>query len=78
MILLKMPALGQVSDEFTIFNWKKQIGDEVKKGDVLLEVQTDKAVADVESYADGILVEILYKDGDLVEAGDVFAKLKPL
>lgn len=76
MIELRMPELGQTTSEFTVIEWKKKVGDQVKKGDVLLEVETDKAVTEVESYADGILAEILFEKDEVVEAGEVFAKLK--
>lgn len=76
MIEIKMPDLGQTTDEVTIMNWHKKIGDKVCRGDVLVEVETDKAVTDVESYADGVLSEILFDKDATVKAGEVFAILK--
>lgn len=76
MIELKMPKLGQIIDEFIVVEWKKKVGDAVKKGDILLEVETDKAIMEVESYADGILEEIIYKKGTTIKTGEIFARLK--
>ena len=49
-----MPRLGQTIEEATIEKWHKKEGDKVAKGDVLLEIMTDKAVLEVESFHDGI------------------------
>jgi pyruvate dehydrogenase E2 component (dihydrolipoamide acetyltransferase) len=61
-----MPKLGQTVEEAKIERWVKKEGDEVKKGDVLLEVTTDKATLEVESFSKGILRKILYRDGETV------------
>lgn len=76
MIEIKMPDLGQTTTELEIIKWHKKVGDAVKKGDILVEVQTDKAVAEVESFADGILEEIKFSEGETIEAGQVIAILK--
>lgn len=61
-----MPRLGQTVEEATIEKWHKEEGDKVTKGDVLLEIMTDKAVLEVESFHDGLLRKILKKEGDTV------------
>lgn len=76
MIEIKMPDLGQTTTELEIIKWHKKVGDTVKRGDILVEVQTDKAVAEVESFADGILEEIKFLEGETVEAGQVIAILR--
>ncbi|HEY0827699.1 MAG TPA: dihydrolipoamide acetyltransferase family protein [Bacilli bacterium] len=68
-----LPSLGQTTNELTIIEWFKKDGDIVKKGDVLLEVETDKAVVPVEAYVEGILKDIRHFEGDLVEVGSVLA-----
>jgi|GEM_PF-1126099 len=68
-----MPPGGQTTDVSTIDRWLKKIGDSVKIGEVLLEVQTDKAVLAVESYASGTLLEIYYEEGSEVEEGQPIA-----
>jgi pyruvate/2-oxoglutarate dehydrogenase complex dihydrolipoamide acyltransferase (E2) component len=62
-----MPKIGLDMDEGTISKWYKQVGDRVASGDALVEIETDKAITDVESALDGILVEIVANEGDTVE-----------
>ena len=54
-----MPKIGLDMEEGTILEWKKKAGDTVSKGEVLLEIETDKAVTEVESALDGTLAEIV-------------------
>ena len=61
-----MPKLGQATEESTIVKWHKQEGDLVKKGDILFEMETDKAVLETESFFDGTLLKILVKEGETV------------
>jgi pyruvate/2-oxoglutarate dehydrogenase complex dihydrolipoamide acyltransferase (E2) component len=61
-----MPRLGQTVEEAIIEKWHKKEGDKVTKGEVLLEIMTDKAALEVESFYDGILRKILAKEGDTV------------
>lgn len=64
-----MPAAGQTTDIATVTKLKVQIGDAVKKGDVLLEVETDKAVLPIESFARGYITEIYVNEFDKIDAG---------
>jgi pyruvate/2-oxoglutarate dehydrogenase complex dihydrolipoamide acyltransferase (E2) component len=68
-----MPKLGQTSDEAYIEEWLFQEGDTVQMGDPLLRVETDKAMLDVESAADGILLKIVAAADTTVTAGTVIA-----
>ena len=68
---IKMPSAGQTTDEARITSVKVKAGDRVKRGDILVEVETDKAVLPVESYAAGIVLDVLAAEGDDVRAGDV-------
>ena len=61
-----MPKLGQTVEESIVGKWMKNEGDNVEKGDVLLEVTTDKATLEVESFAKGVLRKIIHKEGDVV------------
>lgn len=70
-----MPKLGQTVEEAKIERWLKKVGDEVKKGDVLLEVTTDKATLEVESFNKGILRKILYEAGETVAVTEVIGYL---
>ncbi len=62
-----VPQVGQDIEEATVVRWLKNIGDEVNVGDVVLEVESDKALLPVEAYEKGILVERLAKEGDVVK-----------
>ena len=50
-----MPAGGQTTDESILVKWHKKAGDMVRKGEVLFEIETDKANMEIESYSDGKL-----------------------
>ena len=62
-----MPKFGQTVEESTIVKWHKAVGDEVSKGDILFEIETDKAVLESESFVDGTLLKILAGEGDTVQ-----------
>lgn len=62
-----MPKLGLTMERATVLNWKKRTGDTVEKGEVVVEVETDKIVNEVESPCSGTLLKILVKEGAEVE-----------
>ena len=68
-----MPALGMAQDSGAVVAWHKAVGDTVATGDVLLEVETDKAVMEIEAQADGILTELRAGEGTDVPVGQVIA-----
>lgn len=68
-----MPSGGQTTDEMLIQKWNFKQGDPVKIGDVLFEIETDKASMPVESFTDGILLAILYNEGEMVKTGEIVA-----
>ena len=70
---IKMPSLGQTSEEAYIEGWLVAEGDQVEMGEPLLTVTTDKATLDVESVADGTVLKIVAGEGDTVNAGTVIA-----
>jgi pyruvate dehydrogenase E2 component (dihydrolipoamide acetyltransferase) len=61
-----MPILSDTMDKGVIVKWHKSEGDKVKKGEVIAEVESDKAIIEVESFYDGY-IHLLYKEGDEVE-----------
>mgnify|MGYP001044904920 CR=1 FL=1 len=61
---IKMPQLALTMEEGTVAQWLKQEGDTVAKGDVLLEITTDKLTSEIESEADGVLLKIVAKEGE--------------
>ncbi len=68
-----MPALGMAQETGTVVQWKKRAGDRVVKGEPLLEVETDKAVVEVESPASGTLAAISAEAGAEVPVGTAIA-----
>ena len=69
----KMPKLGHVMEEGMVAEWLVEVGNAVTKGDVIVKVETDKAVLDVESPFDGILKEIIVFPEETVPVGAVLA-----
>ena len=70
-----MPALGMAQKTGSIVRWRKQPGEAVKAGDVLMEVETDKTVMEVEAGADGILTDVRAAAGEEIPVGEVIAKI---
>lgn len=76
MIEVTLPKFGHLMEEATIGQWARKVGDRVKKGDVILAVETDKAVMDVEAPEDGVIKELLVNPGDVVKVGGKLALLE--
>ena len=70
MAEIKVPELAESITEGTIAQWLKQPGDEVKKGEYLLEVETDKVNVELTAEFSGVLKELLKGSGDTVEVGE--------
>ncbi|MGD9849719.1 MAG: dihydrolipoamide acetyltransferase family protein [Nitrospirales bacterium] len=68
-----MPKLTDTMEEGVLVEWKKQEGDTIDAGDVLAEIETDKAVMDLESFGSGTLRRILASEGETVDAGALIA-----
>ena len=71
--VILMPRLSDTMTEGVIAAWHKNIGDPVKKGDVLAEIETDKATMELESYKDGTLLHIGADQGSKLEVNDLLA-----
>jgi pyruvate/2-oxoglutarate dehydrogenase complex dihydrolipoamide acyltransferase (E2) component len=71
-----MPKFGQTMTEGTVVKWLKRPGDAVKKGEVVLRVETDKAELDVESEAAGTLSRIDVPEGGAAPCGATLAWLE--
>ncbi len=68
-----LPKLGLTMDEGTIVRWHKRVGDAVKAGEALFEVETDKVTMDVEANTDGYLRKVIVDDGVAVPVATVVA-----
>jgi pyruvate dehydrogenase E2 component (dihydrolipoamide acetyltransferase) len=74
-ITIEMPKLSDTMTEGTLVRWIKKVGDNVAVGDVLAEVETDKATMEMEAFDDGVLTEIYVQDGNKAEVGQKLALL---
>ena len=70
-----MPKLGESITEGTILEWKKEVGDDIKKDETLLEISTDKVDSEIPSPESGKIIQILYKVNDVVPVGEVIARI---
>src|ERR1700709_24805 len=73
--VVKMPKMSDTMTEGVLAKWHKKVGDKVKSGDVLAEIETDKATMDFESYQDGTLLYIGVEEGKSVPVDAVIAVL---
>jgi pyruvate dehydrogenase E2 component (dihydrolipoamide acetyltransferase) len=70
-----MPAMGADMTEGTVVKWLKSEGDEVSRGDIIAEIETDKTVVEMEAYGSGLLRKIVVGEGVMVPVGDLIAYL---
>ncbi len=71
--VILMPRLSDTMTEGVVAAWHKKVGDTVKKGDLLAEIETDKATMELESYQDGILLHIGTPRGGKLQVNDLLA-----
>jgi pyruvate dehydrogenase E2 component (dihydrolipoamide acetyltransferase) len=74
-ITIEMPKLSDTMTEGTLVRWIKKVGDTVEVGDVLAEVETDKATMEMEAFDEGTLGEVFVEDGQKVQVGQRLALL---
>ncbi len=72
---LRLPRFSEDQDAATIVKWHKKEGDAIKKGEILLEIETDKSIFELEAEKDGIIEEIRVSEGE-IKVGEVLAILK--
>ena len=70
-----MPKLSDTMEEGKIIRWMKHVGDAVRPGDVLAEVETDKANMELEAYDEGVLADVRVGEGESAAVGAVIAVL---
>jgi len=70
-----MPKLSDTMTEGRLISWKKRVGEQVSRGEVLAEVETDKANMELEAFVSGVLLEIRVEPGDMVPVGTVIAAI---
>ncbi len=70
-----MPRLSDSMEEGTVLKWLVEQGGEVKRGQPLVEIETDKANMTYEADTDGVLIEVLAKEGDTLTVGEPIARI---
>lgn len=68
-----MPQMGADMTEGTVLKWLKSLGDQIQRGDILAEIETDKATVELEAYESGELIKIVAEEGDVVPVGELIA-----
>ena len=72
-VAIRLPDMGTTVEECKLLAWRVSEGSPVKRGQVLAEIETDKAIAELESTAEGVLLRQAVKAGDYARTGDVLA-----
>ena len=75
LVEVKVPVLAESVAEASLLHWRKQVGDEVKFGDGLIDLETDKVTLEIVAPDNGVLVNILKSNGEDVESNEVIAHL---
>ncbi|MFZ2492752.1 MAG: biotin/lipoyl-containing protein, partial [Thermoanaerobaculia bacterium] len=70
-----MPKVGDAMSEGKVVRWYKKSGDAVKKGEPILEIETDKVNLDLEAESDGTLGELIASEGQMVPVGETLARI---
>jgi pyruvate/2-oxoglutarate dehydrogenase complex dihydrolipoamide acyltransferase (E2) component len=76
MYEITVPKMGMDTTEVEILKWMIKVGDNIKKGDPVAEIEFEKATTEIETEVSGTVEEILYKEGDIVNVGSVIARIK--
>src|SRR6185295_5929257 len=72
---IEMPKLSDTMTEGTLVKWRKKPGDKVEIGDIVAEVETDKAVMEMEAFDEGVFHEVIVKEGGKAQIGQKLAVL---
>lgn len=72
---LTVPKMGMDTTEVEILKWMVKVGDSIKKGEPVAEIEFEKATTEIESEVSGTVEEILCKEGDIVDVGSVIARI---
>ena len=68
--VINMPRLSDTMEEGTVTKWFKKIGDQVKEGDILAEIETDKVVIEVTAPTDGVMGKIIVDEGAIIKSSE--------
>ena len=71
-----LPAMSDQMTEAELLTWRVNVGDEVKKGDVIAEIATDKVDMDLDSPFDGKIVKLVAEEGSMLNVGETLAEIE--
>ncbi len=71
--VINMPRLSDTMEEGTVATWLKKVGDKVEEGDILAEIETDKATMEFESFNEGTLLHIGIQEGETAKVDTLLA-----
>ena len=71
-----LPAMSDQMTEAELLTWKVNVGDEVKKGDVIAEIATDKVDMDLDSPFDGKITKLIAEEGSMINVGEPLAEIE--
>jgi len=71
-----LPSMSDQMTEAELLTWKVNVGDEVKKGDVIAEIATDKVDMDLDSPFDGKITKLIAEEGSMVNVGEPLAEIE--
>ena len=71
--IIEMPKLSDTMTTGTVVKWHKKVGDVVSNGDIIAEIETDKATMELENFDDGLILKLFADEGDEVEIGKPLA-----
>ena len=75
--IISMPRLSDTMEEGTVASWLKQVGDKVEEGDILAEIETDKATMEFESFYEGVLLHIGVQEGESAKVDSLLTIIGP-
>ena len=75
--IVTMPRLSDTMEEGTVASWLKKVGDQVEEGDILAEIETDKATMEFESFQSGTLLHVGLKEGESAKVDSLLAIIGP-
>ncbi len=77
MIDMKIPKMGMSTVEVDVIKWHVAAGDKVKAGQVLVEIESEKATMEMEAEVSGTVIEILVPDGEVTKVGTIVCRIEP-
>jgi pyruvate/2-oxoglutarate dehydrogenase complex dihydrolipoamide acyltransferase (E2) component len=74
---MKIPKMGMSTVEVDVIKWHVAVGDKVQAGQVLVEIESEKATMEMEAEVSGTITEILVPEGDITTVGTVVCRIEP-